>query len=84
MGLDFRIVFTIQPRTSAGVLLHAGSKQDNYLTVYMEGGKVSTDCVSVSAVLPSCSRGNSDLELWTYVLQCMCIGIMLNNFLRVV
>ncbi|XP_009072322.1 PREDICTED: laminin subunit alpha-3, partial [Acanthisitta chloris] len=40
MGLDFRIVFTIQPRHSTGVLLHAGSKRDNYLTIYMEGGKV--------------------------------------------
>ncbi|KAF2985215.1 hypothetical protein EK904_007529 [Melospiza melodia maxima] len=40
MGLDFRIVFTIRPRSSTGVLLHAGSKQDKYLTVYMEGGKV--------------------------------------------
>uniref|UniRef100_A0A8C0I9R9 Laminin subunit alpha 3 n=1 Tax=Bubo bubo TaxID=30461 RepID=A0A8C0I9R9_BUBBB len=40
MGLDFRIVFTIRPRSSTGILLHAGSKQDHYLTVYMEGGKV--------------------------------------------
>uniref|UniRef100_A0A8U7MLV1 Laminin subunit alpha 3 n=1 Tax=Corvus moneduloides TaxID=1196302 RepID=A0A8U7MLV1_CORMO len=40
MGLDFRIVFTIRPRSSTGVLLHAGSKQDNYLTIYMRGGKV--------------------------------------------
>uniref|UniRef100_A0A8D2MHR9 Laminin subunit alpha 3 n=1 Tax=Zonotrichia albicollis TaxID=44394 RepID=A0A8D2MHR9_ZONAL len=40
MGLDFRIVFTIRPRSSTGVLLHAGSKQDKYLTVYMKGGKV--------------------------------------------
>ncbi|RMC15508.1 hypothetical protein DUI87_07700 [Hirundo rustica rustica] len=40
MGLDFRIVFTIRPRSSTGILLHAGSKQDNYLTVYMKGGKV--------------------------------------------
>ncbi|KFW72369.1 Laminin subunit alpha-3, partial [Pygoscelis adeliae] len=40
MGLDFRVVFTIRPRTSTGILLHAGSKQDNYLTIYMEGGKV--------------------------------------------
>uniref|UniRef100_A0A663EDE7 Laminin subunit alpha 3 n=1 Tax=Aquila chrysaetos chrysaetos TaxID=223781 RepID=A0A663EDE7_AQUCH len=47
------IVFTIRPRSSTGILLHAGSKQDNYLTVYMEGGKVSTGCVSSSAVLPS-------------------------------
>uniref|UniRef100_A0A8C8B7E3 Laminin subunit alpha 3 n=1 Tax=Otus sunia TaxID=257818 RepID=A0A8C8B7E3_9STRI len=34
------IVFTIRPRSSTGVLLHAGSKQDHYLTVYMERGKV--------------------------------------------
>ncbi|XP_049683277.1 laminin subunit alpha-3 [Accipiter gentilis] len=40
VGLDFRIVFTIRPRSSTGILLHAGSKQDNYLTVYMEGGNV--------------------------------------------
>lgn len=40
MDLDFRIVFTIRTRSSTGVLLHAGSKQDNYLTVYMKGGKV--------------------------------------------
>ncbi|XP_010280586.1 PREDICTED: laminin subunit alpha-3, partial [Phaethon lepturus] len=40
MGLDFRIVFSIRPRSSTGILLHAGSKPDNYLTIYMEGGKV--------------------------------------------
>ncbi|XP_064511147.1 laminin subunit alpha-3 isoform X2 [Pseudopipra pipra] len=40
LGFDFRIVFTIRPRSSTGILFHAGSKQDNYLTVYMEGGKV--------------------------------------------
>uniref|UniRef100_A0A8B9S4G7 Laminin subunit alpha 3 n=1 Tax=Apteryx owenii TaxID=8824 RepID=A0A8B9S4G7_APTOW len=40
MGLDFRIVFTIRPRSSTSVLLHSGSKQDNYLTVYIEGGKL--------------------------------------------
>lgn len=40
LGLDFRIVFTIRPRSSTGILLHAGSKQDNYLTIYMKRGKV--------------------------------------------
>uniref|UniRef100_A0A672U270 Laminin subunit alpha 3 n=1 Tax=Strigops habroptila TaxID=2489341 RepID=A0A672U270_STRHB len=40
MGLGFRIVFTIRPRSSTGILLHAGNKQDNYLTIYMEEGKV--------------------------------------------
>ncbi|KFO11861.1 Laminin subunit alpha-3, partial [Balearica regulorum gibbericeps] len=40
MGLDFKIVFTVRPRTSTGILLHAGSKENNYFTIYMEGGKV--------------------------------------------
>ncbi|XP_064026607.1 laminin subunit alpha-3 [Pogoniulus pusillus] len=39
-GLDFRVVFSIRPRSPAGTLLHAGSKQDSYLSVYMTGGKV--------------------------------------------
>ncbi|OXB81671.1 UNVERIFIED_CONTAM: hypothetical protein H355_008920 [Colinus virginianus] len=38
-GLDFRIVFAIRPRSSTGVLLHSGSKPDNYLTIYMKEGK---------------------------------------------
>ncbi|XP_054036118.1 laminin subunit alpha-3 [Dryobates pubescens] len=41
LGLDFRLVFSIRPRSPAGTLLHAGSKQGSYLTVYMEGGKVT-------------------------------------------
>uniref|UniRef100_A0A8D2MKP5 Laminin, alpha 3 n=1 Tax=Zonotrichia albicollis TaxID=44394 RepID=A0A8D2MKP5_ZONAL len=44
------IVFTIRPRSSTGVLLHAGSKQDKYLTVYMKGGKVGTDCIHSSCI----------------------------------
>ncbi|KAM4686050.1 LOW QUALITY PROTEIN: laminin subunit alpha-3 [Amazona ochrocephala] len=40
MGLNFRIVFTIRSRSSTGILLHTGSKRDNYLTIYMEEGKV--------------------------------------------
>uniref|UniRef100_A0A8C6ZTL4 Laminin subunit alpha 3 n=1 Tax=Nothoprocta perdicaria TaxID=30464 RepID=A0A8C6ZTL4_NOTPE len=63
LGLDFTIAFTVHPRSSAGVLLHSGSKRDNYLTVYMQGGKVSfTGSVPISGVLPTFSRGNSDLE----------------------
>jgi len=56
MGLDFRIVFAIRPRRSTGVLLHSGSKPDNYLTIYMKEGKVRTGCNSITAVLPSFSR----------------------------
>ncbi|KAM8811022.1 laminin subunit alpha-3 [Eudromia elegans] len=39
-GSDFTVVFAVRPRSSTSVLLHSGSKQDNYLTVYIEGGKV--------------------------------------------
>uniref|UniRef100_A0A8C9N951 Laminin subunit alpha 3 n=1 Tax=Serinus canaria TaxID=9135 RepID=A0A8C9N951_SERCA len=46
------IAFTIRPRSSTAVLLHAGSKQDNYLTVYMKGGKVTS--------LQVIAAGNSD------------------------
>uniref|UniRef100_A0A8B9I9V0 Laminin subunit alpha 3 n=1 Tax=Anser brachyrhynchus TaxID=132585 RepID=A0A8B9I9V0_9AVES len=35
-----KLLFTIRPRSSTGVLLHSGSKPDNYLTVYMEEGKL--------------------------------------------
>uniref|UniRef100_A0A8C3CY70 Laminin subunit alpha 3 n=1 Tax=Cairina moschata TaxID=8855 RepID=A0A8C3CY70_CAIMO len=35
-----KIVFTIRPRSSTGVLLHSGNKPDNYLTIYMEEGKI--------------------------------------------
>uniref|UniRef100_A0A669QW11 Laminin subunit alpha 3 n=1 Tax=Phasianus colchicus TaxID=9054 RepID=A0A669QW11_PHACC len=42
MGLDFRIVFAIRPRSSTGVLLHSGTKPGNYLTIYMKEGKVRT------------------------------------------
>uniref|UniRef100_A0A8V0XP31 Laminin subunit alpha 3 n=1 Tax=Gallus gallus TaxID=9031 RepID=A0A8V0XP31_CHICK len=35
-----KIVFAIRPRRSTGVLLHSGSKPDNYLTIYMKEGKL--------------------------------------------
>uniref|UniRef100_A0A8V0XR45 Laminin subunit alpha 3 n=1 Tax=Gallus gallus TaxID=9031 RepID=A0A8V0XR45_CHICK len=38
-----KIVFAIRPRRSTGVLLHSGSKPDNYLTIYMKEGKVRTE-----------------------------------------
>lgn len=82
LGLDFRIVFTIRPRSSTGILLHAGSKQDNYLTIYMKRGKVSTHCFHFSCIA-LIQQGNSDLELWTYILH-LSIGTTLNNFLRII
>uniref|UniRef100_A0A8B9SPK0 Laminin subunit alpha-3 n=1 Tax=Anas platyrhynchos TaxID=8839 RepID=A0A8B9SPK0_ANAPL len=40
IAIGKEIVFTIRPRSSTGVLLHSGNKPDNYLTVYMEEGKI--------------------------------------------
>ncbi|CAM4504786.1 unnamed protein product [Lepidochelys olivacea] len=41
MGLEFKIIFNIRVRSLTGVLLHTGNKQGNYLTVYMEAGKLT-------------------------------------------
>uniref|UniRef100_A0A8C4VX48 Laminin subunit alpha 3 n=1 Tax=Gopherus evgoodei TaxID=1825980 RepID=A0A8C4VX48_9SAUR len=41
MDLEFKIIFNIRVRSLTGVLLHTGNKQGNYLTVYMEAGKVT-------------------------------------------
>ncbi|XP_067402634.1 laminin subunit alpha-3 isoform X1 [Emydura macquarii macquarii] len=41
MGLEFKIIFNVRVRSLTGVLFHTGNKQDNYLTVYMEAGKVT-------------------------------------------
>uniref|UniRef100_A0A8D0C8K4 Laminin subunit alpha 3 n=1 Tax=Salvator merianae TaxID=96440 RepID=A0A8D0C8K4_SALMN len=39
-GLEYKIAFSIRPRRVTGILIHTGRKAVNYLTVYMEGGKV--------------------------------------------
>ncbi|XP_074843383.1 laminin subunit alpha-3 [Carettochelys insculpta] len=41
IGVEFKIVLNIHVRSLTGVLLHTGNKQGNYLTVYMEAGKVT-------------------------------------------
>lgn len=46
IGLEFKIIFNVRLRSLTGVLLHSGSKQDSYLAVYMEAGKVSMDLLS--------------------------------------
>ncbi|XP_053098465.1 laminin subunit alpha-3 isoform X2 [Hemicordylus capensis] len=38
MSLEYRIIFHIRPRSLTGILIHTGTNQRNYLTVYMEGG----------------------------------------------
>ncbi|KYO48268.1 laminin subunit alpha-2 isoform B [Alligator mississippiensis] len=41
IGLEFKIIFNVRLRSLTGVLLHSGSKQDSYLAVYMEAGKLT-------------------------------------------
>ncbi|XP_053252360.1 laminin subunit alpha-3 [Podarcis raffonei] len=41
LSMDYRIVFKIRSRSLNGILIHTGSKQRNYLTVYMEGGMLT-------------------------------------------
>ncbi|XP_061452960.1 laminin subunit alpha-3 isoform X2 [Rhineura floridana] len=38
MNLEYRIIFNIRPRSLNSILIHTGSKQENYLTLYMEEG----------------------------------------------
>ncbi|XP_007428010.1 laminin subunit alpha-3 [Python bivittatus] len=38
ISVEYKIVFNIRPRSFTGILIHAGSNQENYLTLYMEEG----------------------------------------------
>uniref|UniRef100_A0A8D2JD09 Laminin subunit alpha 3 n=1 Tax=Varanus komodoensis TaxID=61221 RepID=A0A8D2JD09_VARKO len=41
MSLEYQIMFNIRPRSLNGILIHTGSKQGNYLTVYMKEGMLT-------------------------------------------
>ncbi|KAL7984356.1 hypothetical protein Chor_002926 [Crotalus horridus] len=41
ISMEYRIAFNIRPRSFTGILIHAGSSQENYLTLYMEGGMLT-------------------------------------------
>ncbi|XP_063156026.1 laminin subunit alpha-3 [Candoia aspera] len=41
ISMEYRIVFNIRPRSFTGILIHAGSNQENYLTLYMEEGMLT-------------------------------------------
>uniref|UniRef100_A0A8C0V620 Laminin subunit alpha 3 n=1 Tax=Cyanistes caeruleus TaxID=156563 RepID=A0A8C0V620_CYACU len=82
MGLDFRIVFTIRPKSSTGVLLHAGSKQDNYLTIYMKGGKVIAAGNSGAGEFQASVTPRKPLTdgQWHTIAGTLYIPFLLNNY----
>uniref|UniRef100_A0A803T0V0 Laminin subunit alpha 3 n=1 Tax=Anolis carolinensis TaxID=28377 RepID=A0A803T0V0_ANOCA len=41
MNLDYKIAFSIRPRSSTSLLIHIGTKQENYFAVYMDKGVVT-------------------------------------------
>ncbi|XP_059977874.1 laminin subunit alpha-3 isoform X1 [Lagenorhynchus albirostris] len=41
LGPEFKLVFSIRPRSLTGILIHVGSQPGEHLSVYMEAGKVT-------------------------------------------
>ncbi|XP_012581235.1 PREDICTED: laminin subunit alpha-3 [Condylura cristata] len=41
LGPEFKLVFSIRPRSLTGILIHIGSQSGNHLCVYLEAGKVT-------------------------------------------
>ncbi|XP_077634366.1 laminin subunit alpha-3 isoform X1 [Crocuta crocuta] len=41
LGPEFKLVFSIRPRSLTGILMHIGSQPGKHLCVYMEAGKVT-------------------------------------------
>ncbi|KAF5919181.1 hypothetical protein HPG69_003821, partial [Diceros bicornis minor] len=41
LGPEFKLVFSIRPRSLTGILMHIGSQPGRHLCVYMEAGKVT-------------------------------------------
>ncbi|XP_044630418.2 laminin subunit alpha-3 isoform X1 [Equus asinus] len=41
LGPEFKLVFSIRPRSLTGILIHIGSQRGKHLCVYMEAGKVT-------------------------------------------
>lgn len=42
LGPEFKLVFSIRPRSLTGILIHVGSRPGRHLCVYLEAGKVRT------------------------------------------
>ncbi|XP_010637029.1 laminin subunit alpha-3 isoform X1 [Fukomys damarensis] len=41
LGPEFKLMFSIRPRSLTGILIHIGSQRGQHLSVYMEAGKVT-------------------------------------------
>uniref|UniRef100_A0A8C6RC99 Laminin, alpha 3 n=1 Tax=Nannospalax galili TaxID=1026970 RepID=A0A8C6RC99_NANGA len=41
LGPEFKLIFSIRPRSLTGILIHIGSQPGQHLSVYMESGKVT-------------------------------------------
>ncbi|XP_021120763.1 laminin subunit alpha-3 [Heterocephalus glaber] len=41
LGPEFKLMFSIRPRSLVGILIHIGSQRGQHLSVYMEAGKVT-------------------------------------------
>ncbi|XP_075389015.1 laminin subunit alpha-3 [Tenrec ecaudatus] len=46
LGAEFKLVFSIRPRSLTGILIHIGSQPHRHLCVYMEAGKVTASVAS--------------------------------------
>ncbi|XP_061026258.1 laminin subunit alpha-3 isoform X1 [Eubalaena glacialis] len=46
LGPEFKLVFSIRPRSLTGILIHIGSQPGEHLCVYMESGKVTASVSS--------------------------------------
>lgn len=82
ISMEYRIAFNIRPRSFTGILIHAGSSQENYLTLYMEEGMVRMIFYLVSSSLSKmlhCAvdwEGGNDsgLEFLKYTTICYWIS----------
>ncbi|ETE74130.1 Laminin subunit alpha-3, partial [Ophiophagus hannah] len=64
INIEYRIAFSIRPRSFTGILIHAGSNQQNYLTLYMEGGMLTA----------SGNNGAGEFSLSVTPQQSLCDG----------
>lgn len=46
LGPEFKLVFSIRPRSLTGILIHIGSQPGRHLCVYMEAGKVHSSLMT--------------------------------------
>uniref|UniRef100_A0A670Y7L7 Laminin subunit alpha 3 n=1 Tax=Pseudonaja textilis TaxID=8673 RepID=A0A670Y7L7_PSETE len=64
INIEYRIAFSIRPRSFTGILIHAGSNQQNYLTLYMKGGMLTA----------SGNNGAGEFSLSVTLQQSLCDG----------